>query len=252
MTRAPWRARFTARSAAGQSERTLVGESCEALAQATAVIIAIALADARRLPGRPEPTWTWPEPPRRPQPAVLTISPLTTRWPLEARPWVSAALHAGVFPDPGPTFGAGADLTRAALRLRLGAYVRTGPDQTAEGRTLGYGGAGGRVEGCWVWARIRAELEACGGLEAGAWWVRDQRTDRTTANPWLTPTVGGGGRYRLAGPLWLDVRLALGVPLGRAEVQVSTQPNRPDLNVTVFEPSPAHPRLEIGISGHFR
>ena len=252
VTSSPWRAHFSARSAAGRSQRTLVGESCDALAQATAVIVAIALADARRVPGTPEPEWTWPEPPRRPQPAVLTISPLTTRWPVEARPWASAALHAGVFPDPGPTVSAGIDLTRAALRLRLGAFVRAAPDQRAEGRTLGYSGAGGRLEGCWVWARVRAEVEACGGLEGGAWWVHDRRSDRTTANPWLAPTVGVGGRHRLGGPIWLDLRLSLGVPLSRAQIQVSTAPNRPDLNVTVFEPTPVHPRVELGFSGHFR
>jgi hypothetical protein len=252
VTPSPWRARFTARSAAGRSERTLVGASCGALAQATAVIVAIALADARRVPGAPEPEWTWPEPPRRPQPAVLTISPLTTRWPVEVGPWASAALHAGVFPDPGPTVAAGIEVTRAALRLRLGGYVRGAPDQTAEGRTLGYFGGGGRLEGCWVRAGRRAELEACGGLEGGAWWVHDQRSGRTTANPWLAPTVGVGGRHRLAGPVWLDLRLALGVPLSRAEIQVSTAPNRPDLNATVFEPAPVHPRVELGFSGHFR
>lgn len=252
VTASPWRARFAARSAAGHSDRTLAGESCAALARAAAVIVSIALADARRTPGEPAPSWTWPEPSRRPQAAVLTLTPIGTRWPTVVRPWVSTSLLAGVAPTPSASLAAGADLTRARLRLRFGVYGRPEVTQRAEGRTVDYGGLGGRVEGCPVWARRSWELEACAGVEAGAWWVRDRASGTSTPNPWLAPTAGAGGRVRLAGPLWLDLRAALGFPLSRSSIRVSTRPNRPDLDRIIFRPAAVHPRFEIGLSGHFR
>lgn len=244
----PWRAEFVAQSAAGRSDRALVGETCDALARAAGVIIAIALADVRRLPS----SSPWPSPPRRPQPAVLTTPPLVARWPTTVDVWTAVGPHFGVLAHPGAGAAVGIDVSRVQLRGRIGAFFRSAPDQSAEGRAIGYQSAGGRGEGCWLWPRRHWELEACAGFEAGAWWVTDRLTDRTTTSPWVAAHAGAGAGFRLSGPLWIMGRLGLGVPLSRGEVQVSRVPNRPDLNVTVFEPEPVHPRLEVGVTGRFR
>jgi len=248
VTADPWRAEFEARSVAGSSRRTLFGESCAALARATGVIVAIALADVRRAdPGAP-----WPDPPRVPLPAVLTTPPLRTRWPTTISPWIGAAGHAGILGEPGGELAGGLSVTRNVLRLRIGAFGRFGPDETREGRELGYGSAGGTLDGCWVHPRLRFELEACGGIEVGAWWVDDRRSEIRQAVAWLAGRAELGFGFKLVGPLWLHIRGGLGVPVSRPRVQVTTVQGRPDLNLTVFRPWWAHPRLQIGISGHFR
>lgn len=246
VTADPWRARFSARSAAGRSARELVGESCEALAQAAAVIVAIAWSDVRRRP--PEPL---PERVRTPLPAVLTLAPLRARWPVHLRLGGTAGVHAGIFPEVGVGGSLGLAVTRTWMRGRVAVFGRGSPDQTAEGRTLGYDGFGGRLEACGVLARARFDVEFCGGVEAGPWWVRDRASGRTETNAWLALLAGVGWSHPVGGPWWLVGRAGIGFPLSRPRIQVSL-PENPNVDLTIFRPEPVHPRLEFGLAGRFR
>ncbi len=262
VTRKPWRAAFVARSAHGESRRTLVGEDCEAIAQAAAVIIAIALADLRREPAQPPEDWL-PDLPRVPQPAVLTLSPIATSFPVRFDLAVASGVHVGVLANAGPVLVGdvvltwiGADLgsprwLRGGWRLRLGAFGRWSPDQQAEGLTISYGAAGARADGCWLWPRWTFEVEVCLGTEVGPWWAEGKPDGQRQTFVGAAVLGSTGATWLFSRILGVYGRIGLGVNITRDRVVVQTTPGRPDLTTEVFQPSRVFPRIEAGFSVRF-
>lgn len=205
-----WSLRVSVRLPDGSVDRELTAGTCDELAAAAGLIIAVALDPLRvqrvRPPPQPEPIPTgppkaWANPPRPPTPAV----------------------EADVEPDPPPK----PEIPARALDLRLAAMLDVGSLPVLRGggqAGVGVVGrwfradasvlywapravrpfaaapdAGARVQQAGLGARacLKPELGAfeassCGGLEGGMSWSRGIGLDspETTALPWLTGTAG--------------------------------------------------------------
>ena len=154
--RGGWHADLDVTAGAAHSARTLDADSCNAIAQATALIIALVLTRQTPTesiaPARPTPG---------PAPSLLPEVPASrARWQLAMA--ASAALDVGTLPAPAPGLevAGGTVMTkaRARLRLLLGATLlaaQTSSMATAEGS------AGGRFAMLGAWGRV------CGALVGG-------------------------------------------------------------------------------------
>jgi hypothetical protein len=148
--------------------RELRSRHCEALADAAAVVLSLAM--------DPERARDEPAPAREPEPAAVAPDPATAA--IEPPPRTRRMLRAAVRADTGISYGIApasndVQLTVALLwpnaRLELSGWlIPPGRNQAFGGERLRifYGSAGPR--GCYI-ARIwRFEVPLCGGLEVGA------------------------------------------------------------------------------------
>jgi len=191
----PWRAELRVFSRVGASARTLRGESCEALAEAAAVIIALAAAEVKRTPES--------SPRRAPLRAGTTLRPVRIRWPWLPTPMVETGVVVGA--SPGPTLQAqlGASVLRLPWRAGLGAWLRV-PRSVSGLDDAEVWGAGGWLRACRVlWSAPRWSADACAVGELGSFTV--------------TNAEGGDTLWFAGGPglaLWRqvgDLELRLGV-----------------------------------------
>lgn len=234
-------------------ERSIEAASCRPLAEATALIVVLAIDPARanaapvRPPGEsaaapdgspgpnPSPVATPPSPPRSAETTVpLPAAVSRTSAPLLGRS--GPAVHAGVFAAVGGDIGTlpapavGAALTAFAIvgPLRLEAYGaywfgRSTHGQTLIGQTLAsYGGtislATAGATGCMVLGRGRFDVAPCAGVELGdLHGVGAPSIDTPgTSDGWWVAVVGAlHGTMRLFGPLRLGLRVEGAVPLVR-------------------------------------
>lgn len=225
------------RHGAAEEHRTFAAPRCEALADATALIVAVALrpletaaasTTASEAAPDPAPSVAPPAvaPPRRP-PAAATPVP-TARAPAAAPPApaspaaanaraIGGALAVTAGPAVGVLPGVAAQLAAVlALRGRRwrveagGTYWFPRTAGTADQPTVEIGLGSGTVRGCYVFARARLELPLCAGAELGAMRGRGQGVgvlSKTSRSLWAAAHAGPGLTWRL-GP-WAAVRLAV-------------------------------------------
>jgi len=220
-----WRVDLHTAGPDGPGVRTVTAESCRALADATALILALALESARAAPGPgdspaagalpqagplpPAPVVAVPAPapvaeisaPRAP--AVQSPVLETVRW--AAR--VMATIDVGTLPAPAPGVAASLALIPRALapfQFELGAGVFA--DESTEAAPARSGTFSLRAfdaMGCAVTAAGRIELGACAGLEVA--WVSAAGLDETLTYrrdaTWLVPRAHAGIAYPL-GSAW--------------------------------------------------
>lgn len=194
------------RSAVGDRDRELTDPSCEHLADAAAVILALAIQEARKAapvaPAAAEPTP--PAPPHGPAlpfmdarvpPRDAAETPERGRVPVRVLAAGAGVVAVGALPAPAPGFTAGVALERGALRVEVALVVLA-----SERGLVGLGPAGGdvgltagAVRGCWLAVRAR-RLSAgpCLGLEAGAMQAHGFGVDHpgSGAEPWVAPSLG--------------------------------------------------------------
>lgn len=224
------------RHGAAEEHRTFAAARCDALADATALIVAVALQPLEMATGPsppaasaavldPAPSVVPPAPtmvaPRQRPPAAAAVP--TARAPEAAVPEavraraVGGGLAVTVGPAVGVLPGVAAQLA-AVLALRGphwrveagGAYWFPRTASSADRPTVEVGLGSGIMRGCYVFARTRLELPLCGGAELGAMRGRGQGAGvlaRTSRSLWAAAHAGPGLSWRL-GP-WAAVRLTV-------------------------------------------
>lgn len=212
IARAPegWRLNVSVRLPDGAVDRELMAGTCDELAAAAGLIIAVALDPLRvqqvRPPPQSEPIPTgppkaWANPPRPPTPpAEVEVEPEPPPEP-ETPPGafdlrLAAMLDVGslsVLRGGGQAgFGVVGRWFRADASVLYWAPRAVRPFETAPdaGARLQQAGLGAR--GCLKPKLGAVEASSCGGLEGGMSWSRGVGLDspETTALPWLTATAG--------------------------------------------------------------
>jgi hypothetical protein len=243
-----WRANLTLIDADGRSQRSFTAESCAALAEATALIVAVTLDPVAvasfhasvAASGEPEPPEPEPEPepvaPREPPPELapidLTLSSTTTvdgpeqRWPEGLR--VGLSLHGGV--GWGPTaalhapVGGRVGLFGSRWRVELGGRYSTP-------RTIESNLAAGIFDawvvegrGCFVPTARTVEFPLCPGVEFGS--VRGRGVP-PTSDPlrrsflWVAPSLSQGISWAPVERFAIGLELGLMVPVTRGRFVVA-------------------------------
>lgn len=223
-----------------EERRTFAAPHCDALADATALIVAVALrpleaaaasaTEALETAREPAPHDRPPAPTPAPtmvvqrQPSPAAAAALTPRarttgadQPATARPrTVGGALAVTVGPGVGVLPGVAAQLA-AALALRGprwrveagGAYWFPRTAGTLQ-PTVEIGLGSGMLRGCYVAGRSRLELPVCAGAELGAMRGRGQGAgvlSKTSRSLWAAAHAGPGLTWRLGS--WVAVRLSV-------------------------------------------
>jgi hypothetical protein len=239
-----WQASLSLTDADGRSQRSFSAQSCAALADATALIIAVTLdpvavasvhasVPARREPEPPKPEPEPPKPEPEPEPPInLTLSdddPGPQRWP--------EGLRVGVSIHGGGGWGPIADFT-AAIGGRVSLFgerwrAELGGRWAIPRRIEQAGGAGvfdawmieGR--GCFVPSVRVLEFPLCPGIELGS--VRGSGVP-PTRDPlqqsflWVAPTLSQGLTWAPIDRLAIGVELGLVAPLTRGRFVVADLP----------------------------
>jgi hypothetical protein len=238
--------RWSAEIKTPRGERRLEGESCRAVSEAVAMVLALAI-DPEATPNdaafasfdEPERAES-PAPPAAPVRALPAAAanaptkPAEDRTAVSARPQrenqgVSPRFLAGAFGLvelgmlPQATFGATLGLGAAFERwsAELGPMVlvpRSGSLDSDESRGGEMGYIGGYAAGCFTPFRSR-RLDLCGAFEAGrlagtGFGVTHELTGEAL---WLAPELFGAGRLPLAGPLQAEARIGAAIALHRPE-----------------------------------
>jgi len=264
-----WHVEIHTQTGPATGERRVDGESCQAIADATALILAVAVdpeaVAARAAPETVRETPRW-DPTDVPSPVVVMPGPVVEAapplpaipaptspdvpLPLHGAIMAIAGLDAGTLPRTATWFGAGVTGSRGSLRLEARAilfseqttYLRTPSsaggdfDLTAAGLTL-----------CQAVRMRSPTLDLCGGLEAGLFRARGFGvTDPSKADPlWLSITPGVVGTWPLGSALSLRLEASGGIPLKRPGFDL-------DPYGQVHRASPVIGRLSFGPQLHFR
>jgi hypothetical protein len=248
-------------------ERHLDGESCRAVGEAVAMVLALAIdpeasPSAAAFAAFDEPV---PAAQAKPESAVASVAPAAATAP-PSRPdkdepspngepdeakgarFIAAAfalVESGMLP--GPTFGASVDagVGMTAWSVELGAtwlLPREGEleDDSSRGGKIGY--LGGHAAGCVTPFRPR-RIDFCGAFEVG----RIAGTGTGVTNPltgdalWLAPALFGAARLPLFGHVQGEGRLGAAFALNRPKFSLN------DLG-EVHQPAPFTVRAELGFS----
>lgn len=213
-----------ARAGVVAAERHLDASSCQTLADATAVILAMALVPSQ--PERPEqPDETGEPPPRQPAgpglsgaaPSLTSAAAADTAEPRASRPgpYAHALAASGAAVTDGTTLPSPALGGRVALawtprraRLELGGSIFSGQSKTTGTSPAGAAFtllvAGGR--GCWAVARGALEISPCAGADVQVVQARGYgaSSNYDASAAWIS--VAGGALVRLPITGWLALR----------------------------------------------
>jgi hypothetical protein len=249
--------RVTAEGDGATRERALRADTCEELADAAALIIAMAV-DPAAVAAR---SHADPEPPAAPPPATpraiatppAAVVASSTRPGSSSRPGAERSvrgvtgafvtLETSALPAVAPGFGLSLGLLAEPLRVELsGAYFLS---QRAD---LGETGAGGDIAlaigGAHVCLSLLVrpvDLGPCLGLEAGAllgsgFGVSGARSD---LSPWLAPQAGLRVAFAFTSHLGAGLRAGALVPLLRERFLLG--------DLELYRPPPVTARVELGI-----
>ncbi len=273
-----WSLRLETRQAEGSWERVLVGPSCDAVARAAAVILALAIdPNARSSPAEPSvASFDLPPPatgsgraggaaamPTPPEPARTPTAPaaaapdggVSIRAPRRAetvRTLVHAfgGLDAGTLPGPTVAAGAGVGLLAGRVRASLAAVYAfpasgTVPDEAERGGDLDL--VAGSLGVCLRAVELRAfAVGPCARGEVGV--VRGRGTGvenpRSASAPWYSVGAGAEATYEVGAAVALVARASAIAPLTRPRFFLERLG-------TVHEPAPATGRLELGAEVRF-
>jgi hypothetical protein len=232
-----------------EGERMLEASSCERIADATALVIALAIdpeavashsADAAP---QPTPPTRAPSLPQRPSPPPRAIAPAPSRTTHGPRLGVraSAALDIGALPAPSPggAITIALILHRVRVELAGNAWVTqraTGGPHSNSGADISL--ASGAVRGCFAPLIGTFELAACVATHVGWTWgtgfgVTDPATNGAI---WLAFTAGGAVAWSPRS--WLSIRL--GIEAGPSVI-------RPEFRFDGFDTLVYKPAVAVGL-----
>jgi hypothetical protein len=225
----------------GKRERVLTAPTCAEVADAAALILAIAInpsaaMEAPRKKGAP--AAPPPQPPKRPPPresakrpppprpvrAAKVVAPRPAPPPPKRRfisGFATLGADEGTFVGATPQVRAGGAFFGRSLRLELGGHFTWGGriasrSLTTVGAELWR--AGGALSLCFDRALDAADPRAprgalCGGFEAGVIHAQGYGVTDSVIAPWLAPTVGGVLRWPARSRVGLRVDLGVSVPI---------------------------------------
>jgi hypothetical protein len=238
-----WNADIWMYDATGSGERSFEGTSCEQVAQAAALIVALAIATAPEI----EPADA--KMPRSPERAATSGAADRVRVTAGAR-WLG---DLGSLPEPDLGLGIVVSLQYRRARAEgdasawLPRTARDGLVADSGGRFSLYAGA---LRGCIDLLRSAGDaaltLGPCAGAEAGVMVGRGfgLAVRRAKGVFWGAGFLGLSARYLGAAPLWMGFLGELGLPFHRAAWQVD------DVR-TVFRPAPVVARVALGVGWLF-
>jgi hypothetical protein len=217
-----WRVRVETRQRGVSGERTLTGESCPALAAATALILAMTLdPEAVREPPRLDEA---PAAPVRPRLDLASARepPAPGGRALRTELTAGGTGIAGAQPGFGPGLGVGAAVvTPSAWAVELRGLAGAARRRSA----VNDPGAGGEFRLFTASLRVcrgrttpvRFDVRVCAGaaldhLRARGFGIS---APRSTAGTWLSPTLGIAAAVPLGARLWLRFDVELSAPAGR-------------------------------------
>lgn len=164
-----WRLRLQTETAGGAGERTLTGASCDEVAEAAALILALAADETTATNPAPVPLAAPSERPASVASVAPPVAPRRREPALRLFVRVDAALDVGSLPSASPGVAVAAGVARARWRVELSAFTFAAQRATLAGGVGGdVGVSGGLARGCLGVLNQRFGLDACAGLE-GAW-----------------------------------------------------------------------------------
>ncbi len=272
-----WALALTTTRDGAVGHRSMKADSCAAVADAAALVIALAIdpvhvaePEAAAVPPvAPDPPPPPPSPPEMPPRATVAPPPPAPptvpapRPPAPATPPVArsvafgVALTADVGSLPAPTYGVEVSAAWALRRFRVEGYGAYWPGQTA---TVGLPGvfgtlsadvylADGGALGCYaIVATRRWRLQPCAGLEVGALGASGSGLGVSTpgASFWAAVRVDARATLRIADRVALVGGLGVAVPLNRQPLTETGPGASGPAAVTVFETGRVAARAVVG------
>lgn len=262
-----WRLELTLRTGGVEQIRALEGSSCVAIAEACAVVIALAIDASAEGRTPPEASGAPPEPPEASeaeapaetleQPQPLSPSGVSSRGPLASPPASTSSstvafafgLGAALSSGPLPKLGAGLFGSAAVRvqRLRVGvvgvAWWRQSPRfSETGGASFDLFEAGASAAYLFPFGRIAVGP----GMDVEVAYMRVRgfgiRAPRASRDLWLTPGVGGRLEARLTPRLGLFARADALLPIAASRYVLATSSQ----GVKLHEPSRVGLRLSCG------
>jgi hypothetical protein len=232
--------------------RTIEAATCQALANATALIVAL-LTDPDAVSARTGKS-TDDEP--QPQPPRAEAAPVSVRSPGARETYVllGAAATGNVGVLPSPDIGASASLGMVRPRWRLEVRATYGPRQVPSDAIATPSAAYGRfsflagtLAACLTFARPKLEFGPCADAEFGV--VRGEgigaSRNEAHASPWLGLGAGGWLAIRASRWLYFPVHVDVVVPLWRPRYVFENVP------APIFRSDPLGGRLTAGVELRF-
>jgi len=250
-----WQVTLATQSGTTSGHRTIEAGTCQGLASATALIVALMIdpdAVAAHTGKAKEPSSEpLPAPTAAPAPTPPPPRPARTTFGLAG---LGAAGHLGVLPGPDVGLGATVGMARGHWRVELrGAY---GPREVRSEALADAGGAYGRfrffagtLAGCWLRLATVVDVGPCAEAEIGAVHGEGSGADSpiSKTTPWLG--LGAGGVLLLKATAWLrfPVHADVVAPLWRPQfVWSNVNADRP-----IFRAAPVGGRLTAGAELQF-
>lgn len=229
--RAPWAATIVIQSPSGESVRQLEASSCQALAEATAVLISVAMDPLGRSENVPEPATPPPIPgpadeppveptgPSEPEPDGPASRDKAKKDELGGVVGIRAGVGLGPLPLVGATLGGRGGLLYRALRVELGVAYWFAQQYAARSEEPGGAFSLWLVDAriCGVPGVRSVEFPLCAGTQLGGFWSRGTGVDepRTSTSLWSAMTATGGFLVKPTGAFALGFEATLLVPLTR-------------------------------------
>ena len=274
---AGYRLTLLTKTDAGEDRRELTAHDCRALADATALLVALTIdavavaqrvqAEAAREPAavvpapsqpalelEPEPTPEPATPQARPGPRDATRPATSRANGPERAPEVAGAIAGGAILGtlPGPSGGPELGIALLWPRLRIevaGAWFGPRTEEGSEGARVRVQLGVAATRACVRLGTARVEAPVCGGLEIGALRGDGEGAPgaRVAHGLWLAPAVGAGVRGWVTRRLAPFARLDVAIPVVHPAFEL-TGPNEP---VELYRASAVSGRLWLGLEVKF-
>lgn len=261
--RETWNAEIRTRVGDAQGRRTLSAASCDRLASATALVIALTIDPDLQVeppPAAPDAPPKAPEPVTPPPPAHEDDS---TSCVMTNRPRIGVGVAAvgGVGSLPSATGGVALGLSVNLRSWRFEAYGEGWLSRSATASSPE--GAGGDfslldvgLRGC-ITSNGQVFVGACAGIEVDHVHAQGYGITRedTASRVWLAPRAGGRLGVRITENLELPLEIDLLVPLTRPSfaLESASALDGPASRVdTIFRPAPVAARASLGLAFLFR
>jgi len=212
-----WKLELTLTTADGTEARELNGESCEALTDAAAVVISIALSPSA--PPAPE------LPPAKPPPAApapAPASPVERTYTVLGFVRLSGGFSAGTLPSVAPAVGVGLGLQRRRFRTEILARYFFARRAEAEDATGQVGQWAFLVHACYSPRVRRVEFPLCAGPEIGMMVGRGEAVDESMTGRllWLAAILDAGVVFRPVPRVGLWLQVDFVVPITRPGFEI--------------------------------
>ncbi|HET6584586.1 MAG TPA: hypothetical protein VFG69_14105, partial [Nannocystaceae bacterium] len=164
------RVHLRVRSETGVRDRTIEDDDCAALAEITAIVVAIAIDPSASL-REPEPVPPPPSPKPAPKPAAPVQPPTPDEPRLQGLVRAAGGIGWGAVPGFAPTLGLVAGLRWRHARLELGAehwFMQQARFDRAPSVGVDVRLTTAVLHGCWVPSVKRVEFPLCGGAAIGS------------------------------------------------------------------------------------